>query len=782
MVETHDFPLIISPNLGCPLIISLDELKHGKTIPLIIAGRYSGSATPLSGEFKNTLYLRRSRGNGEQCKEIPLVITDEPEEIIDWNQLSDIKDTEDTRRIINSEFHYKVMGENTRYWKINVSIGDKNEEEYKALLLRYNNNGKSLPCLYDIVYTDESGRWERINYHSLQFVENFKNACNFIHLTDLHIATRNDAIIDEVLKVKEKNVRGRMDIWGFLRLISCLWLFKEKKDIRAGKNIRDGYINFNENVRKFIKKANELADKGELDFVVITGDLVDFAFHGWADEPNYDENNWKTFVNIITGLGLEGTARNNSGIKVAIFTSTGNHDWRLHPYDPNTSDYNRKSYGLTKEELTHYNFKNFDSTEYPGDKRAKLSEEITSDAFKKLNLNALLKSDRWKIKIEKFSNNIFGKLMPYISPLLGAGIGKSVVWKWALTNKHISIIILCGAGFIAWLINKCLKKWARKAVDYIVDNPIHAEACALHYYFRYINPYFDYAFRYGDHYFVVMDTGADVFVGQLLDNKKVKDLKRISLADNILGGAPDSRAFDDEQAYYNWSQIVWLEKALATIPNNTNKNRSFIFLHAPPINPPDDVDLSQVQESKLKLKDKWIPEPKEHNRIYEFFQVCVAYVKSKFCKHGNRVLQPGDECNLTYGSVNHYLSQFFYLCLGYRESELVGQNEQCNLKPVDIVFSGHAHKNIEFRIEKDNDLNHKIRIYYDLYSKNSYNQWGKSPVIVQTAACGVPGGTDKNSPYFRMVNINESGDIKSFGTDFVENTLVASEMICTSVK
>ena len=39
MMKMNDFPLIISPNLGCPLIISLDELKQEKTIQFQYRGR-----------------------------------------------------------------------------------------------------------------------------------------------------------------------------------------------------------------------------------------------------------------------------------------------------------------------------------------------------------------------------------------------------------------------------------------------------------------------------------------------------------------------------------------------------------------------------------------------------------------------------------------------------------------------------------------------------------------------------------------------------------------------
>jgi len=732
MMKMNDFPLIISPNLGCPLIISLDELKQEKTIQLIIAGQYSLPTIPLNGEFLGTLYLRRSNSNIEgDHKDILLSIKGEPREIVDWNRLSEFDCIEGTRKIINSELHYKVFGEHTRYWEIKASI---NTDDSTAILRQV--TSKYMPCLYDLVYIDSSKKWERINYHSVQFVESFTNKFTFIHLTDLHTATRNDEILDEVVKVKNKE--------------------------RSRGTIEDSFINFNDYFRKFINEANRMADAGELDFIVITGDLVDFAFHGWEDEVNWDENNWKTFMNILIGAGKE-KERNNIGLKVAAFTSTGNHDWRLHPYDPNLSEYNRESFGLEKEELKNYKYKSFDSLEYPEDKRAKLAEEITSRAFKKINLDALPKMDKWKIKIQRILSSLIGtwfmRTMPFLG-MIGLGEGK-LIKSYTAYFSHLVIIGI--AGGVTWGINKLINYFTRRVVDMIIDNPLHAEPSALHYYLKYINPYLDYAFQYGSHNFIVMDTGSDVFIGQLLDEKKIRDIKRMSLEDNILGGSPDSRSFDSEQMYYNWSQIVWLEKVMKVIANISQKpedeSKVFIFLHAPPINPKDN-DISQLRESR-KEGQKWITE---------------------------------NECNLTYGTINHYLSQFFYLCLGYREgdrikqkfsiygaiihyfrrfvscfidyrkSDLVEQKVEQKFKLVDIVFSGHAHRNIEFRLEKAKD--HTIRIYHDEYSKNPYPWWGKSPVIVQTASCAIRGEFDEDPPYYRKVII-ENGQVTSFKEESV---------------
>lgn len=701
-MKPTEFPLIISPNLGCPEIVSVEELKKEKTtIPLIVAGQFGEFVSPVKEIFEGAFYLRPSDGGSA---EIPLYIMDDPKEITSWNMLSDFSNLSATREIINSELHYNIFGEETRYWKINVSI----KGDYNALLRE--NGGRYLPKLFDLVFADRSKNWEKVNYHSIQFVPDFEKGVNFIHLTDLHTAKRNDEILDEVLKKKSKSERSR-------------------------KEIEASYINFNDKLREFIREANKLADDGKLDFVVITGDLVDFAFHGWEDEPNVAENNWKTFINIVTGAGKE-KEKGNPGIKVAIFTSTGNHDWRLHPYDPKLGSYNEK-FGLEKEELKHYEYKSFDSTEYPEDERAKLSKEITSDAFKKLNVDAFV--DKGKIRVAKFVSSWVQSWSTIAGSGIVAGATLAKIYSLMVSIAGVSVSVL------VWGIKKLLESWVRKVVDLIRCNPLHAEAKALHYYLKHINPYFDYAFQIGGHAFIVMDTGADFFVRQFLEDKTIKDINKLSFEDNILGGSPDSMAFDPEQNYYNWSQIVWLEKVLS-VPDNKDidgNKSSFIFLHAPPINPPKEREWSKLWESE-RQEPKWIPK---------------------------------DECNLTYGTINYYLSQFFYLSMGYRESELVKETVESNHKKVDLVFSGHAHRNIEFRLKKDEE--HEIRIYSDEYSKqlredaeDKEQWWNKHrPVIVQTAACGLKGKNDKVPPYFRKVALDSKGNITDFSVWNIEGVV-----------
>ncbi len=372
-----------------------------------------------------------------------------------------------------------------------------------------------------------------------------------------------------------------------------------------------------------------------------------------------------------------------------------------------------------------------------------MAKMVTDKAFNKMNLNAF--SDKWTLNLARtFYSSIATRILKFLPASLGvAAVGTGAGTIGQVWHSILPIVFFAVVALAIWGVKKLIEWKTRKLVDMMIDNPIHAEASALHYYLKHVNPYFDYAFQYGKHSFIVMDTGADVFIGQFLDRKQIKHIKKMSIRDNILGGSPDTRAFDDEQIYYNWEQIVWLEKVLAFVSKNLNDNsKIFVFLHSPPINSPDDPKFD-------KNKDKLI-ESKRNKPDFEH-----AWISK-------------EDCYLTYGTLNHYLSQFFYLCTGYRESELVEEEVERKLKFVDIVFSGHAHRNIEFRIEKEKDKEHNIRIYHDKYGENynhdkHYEWWGKtSPVIVQTASCSIVGRNDKHPPYYRKVTINKDNRIIEF--------------------
>jgi predicted phosphodiesterase len=158
-------------------------------------------------------------------------------------------------------------------------------------------------------------------YHSV-YVSNLheKSEINFLHVTDTHVARRND-LIPEVLS--------------------------ETRDSHEARRLRLRYNNFNDNLRAVIRFAN----KEKVDFMAVTGDLVDYYhdgilvyedgigwFHdyqagkrgergGWQGNPAQADSNVREFVEIVTGQDGRGEA-----LKCPIFCIPGNHDYlRMEP-------------------------------------------------------------------------------------------------------------------------------------------------------------------------------------------------------------------------------------------------------------------------------------------------------------------------------------------------------------------------------------------------------------------------------------------------------------------
>ncbi|MBD3351277.1 MAG: hypothetical protein GF364_07300 [Candidatus Lokiarchaeota archaeon] len=240
----------------------------------------------------------------------------------------------------------------------------------------------------------------RINYHSLVLslkLPEQMHDFNMWHATDLHIAARNDKIPHSIFKrMKKKGMRekdlekGKEAVNKFQRFLMTSYSSDEKiKSINA--RIKDDrcfafsitddetpYIhdpedipysddnfywklpveyraqNFNNNLRMFIYQANDAYKRGELDFIVLTGDLVDFVSPRRFRSYEFKYSNWKVFLDILLGKPIK---NENAGllqpeeILVPIYSLPGNHDYRGHSYPPT---FGNEMLGFTNEEMKLY--------------------------------------------------------------------------------------------------------------------------------------------------------------------------------------------------------------------------------------------------------------------------------------------------------------------------------------------------------------------------------------------------------------------------------------------
>ncbi len=686
---TVSLPRILSPNLGCPHILSIEELNT-KGFPVVIA------EDSLSRETLSVLARSSICGEGT---EFILDLTGK-EELSDGALPATFGDVEETRFLISTTLK-TIMGGKAKFFRYQAKPSlDIGPEAFRKA------GGNHRGTLYNLCLWKSSTKGE-IVHHAL-YLRPDKEELQFIHLTDLHLALRND-IYQEYLQNLAANESGG----------------------------ETPFNNFNENLRLFIRKANDMADKGDLDFVLILGDLIDFLQQGYCDQEGCCPNNFDVFSNIILGSGNETKRRfANPGLKVPIFTSTGNHDWRFFPYDAGV---HASVFGIDKETADQLPLNWADEQEGISKKIEntynKLIREgspISNRTWMGTFINRILfYIQKWQVKI---ATPLTGAALLALLPKIPWGVGDALLNLFPnyspITASIVALLVSPLLSIVAGLTGRIVRK-------HVVGNLIAIEAGwqALKDYFLTINPYFNYGFRVGSNFFLILDTGHDCLRAQYLWDDGDKKLGPLSIEDNIIGGSPDSMAFYEANEYYPYDQIQWLERLLESIKKQRNFNniRVFIGVHAPPANLPDD-------------RREW------------------AEVLSRKQRYGY-LLEKENKFDINYGTINHHLSDFFHLCLGR-----VKRDSKKQMFPVDIVLSGHAHCKFEVRLEW-NRYKKRASIYFADFT--SYDDGtGKPgifqsefdafrPFILQTPACGPKEDFFPDPPYYRLIKIDREGKISA---------------------
>ena len=200
--------------------------------------------------------------------------------------------------------------------------------------------------MFDLIH-HKSTEEMRTNYHSLVISKNNWRNFKLIHATDLHLAERNDRIYgivkDWLAIFKQKQITDIIQ-QGAKTLSFFARIFKKKDSVKptTTKPLIRRFINPNNNFRKFIKQMNKKVLNNQLDFIILTGDLVDFAIFSKLPKDirknlnlDYENTNWKIFKDIILNFPQKkrrGMIKGQEFI-CPIFTIPGNHDYRPFHYD-----------------------------------------------------------------------------------------------------------------------------------------------------------------------------------------------------------------------------------------------------------------------------------------------------------------------------------------------------------------------------------------------------------------------------------------------------------------
>lgn len=169
-----------------------------------------------------------------------------------------------------------------------------------------------LPRLFNLLVDYPSGPYLHVNPHAVYVRDRPWSQVRFLQATDLHVAGRNDEIPAVVAAVT-----GRAPT---------------------------AYVNFNDSVRTLVRGCNALHRQGRLDFLVLTGDLVDYVSDNDSLRHPFGLDNVHYLRDLLTGEPTRTRARLADGrdmtverpaveeLEVPVFTLLGNHDYRKNEY------------------------------------------------------------------------------------------------------------------------------------------------------------------------------------------------------------------------------------------------------------------------------------------------------------------------------------------------------------------------------------------------------------------------------------------------------------------
>ncbi len=231
--------------------------------------------------------------------------------------------------------------------------------------------------IFDVLQEKDNLK-KRINYHSIVISKNDWSNFNFVHATDVHIAERNDRIYGaikkwtELFQMKSENEiaeSAKKEIGINFEKFDEVGELESSEDLiypyKPYDPLKKRLVNPNNQFRKFIKIMNKKVLQNELDFIVLTGDLVDFTLLSKLPKDitkyldfDYDHSNWKIFKEIVLNLPQKKRAGMIKGEELLcpIFTIPGNHDYRPFHYDIRWAGMYRKI-GLKLEEALALNDK-----------------------------------------------------------------------------------------------------------------------------------------------------------------------------------------------------------------------------------------------------------------------------------------------------------------------------------------------------------------------------------------------------------------------------------------
>jgi hypothetical protein len=151
--------------------------------------------------------------------------------------------------------------------------------------------------LYDVALAGDGG-WRTVAPHAVYHKDAWTDF-GLAHVTDIHVARRIDAFRPTLRDLGRSEAAARL-------------------------------LNWNDRFRGFVRYANYLHGIGALDVIVATGDLTDYQFEFDDDENGL--GNAEFLRKLVLGQAPGPDFPDVEELRVPVFMTPGNHDYRKHPY------------------------------------------------------------------------------------------------------------------------------------------------------------------------------------------------------------------------------------------------------------------------------------------------------------------------------------------------------------------------------------------------------------------------------------------------------------------
>ncbi len=313
------YPMIVVPNLGNPTVVSLGKDKFFEiTLACIRVHKQKAVERLVRGH----IVLENARTHQKLAGKVLEVF---PHKITKFSYLRNLAQR-------------NVYGFRDRFFKVRIAVPDIKIAPPRKFEL------------FNITYINPNRNPHTV-FHALSVTNQEWANFTFIQLSDLHIAQRNDLIFDTIAAKKFPRVDLDQPLQPFFEAMDPeIFTNPKLKGVVEFLDFRNRANNFNSALRQFISHANILASQGKLDFIIMTGDLVDFVRTSiYPSSLGTERTNFQFFQDFLIGK------YQSSPLLVPCFTVPGNHDFRMNHYSLSgmtsldfAAEY--KSFGLTRNE------------------------------------------------------------------------------------------------------------------------------------------------------------------------------------------------------------------------------------------------------------------------------------------------------------------------------------------------------------------------------------------------------------------------------------------------